>query len=174
MASRREMLAQRNLFEELLQLRDKQRQGRADNLSLIKGKDVPIELSRWGQIQWYLHPSLTDTANRAMIVWVMHIPPGSRTGKLKCQGGHIYYVWRGTKGHTVLDGVRYDWAKGCVINLPFRSDGVVFQHVNDGDDTVMLLAADENLVDALGVDRGSGFEILEPCPEWTAAQRKGT
>jgi hypothetical protein len=60
-----------------------------------------------------------------------------------------------------------------MINLPFRSDGITFQHVNDGDDTVMLVGAEENLVDALSVDRGSGFEMLEPCPEWTAAKRKG-
>lgn len=173
MANRRDALAQRNLFDELLQLRDTQRGHRKEHLSLIKGKDVPIELSRWGQIQWYLHPALVDTANRAMIVWVMHVPPKSRTGKLKCQGGHIYYVWRGGKGHTILDGVRHEWAKGCVINLPFRSEGIVFQHFNDGDETMMLLAAEENLVDALSVDRGSGFEILEPCPEWAAAQRKG-
>lgn len=173
MADRRDALAQRNLFDELVRLRDAQREHRPTHLSLIKGKDVPVELSQWGLIQWYLHPALVDTANRAMIIWVMHIPPRSRTGKLKCQGGQIYYVWRGTNGHTVLDGVRHEWGKGCMINLPFRSDGITFQHVNDGEDTVMLVGAEENLVDALSVDRGSGFEMLEPCPEWTAAKRKG-
>jgi len=172
MASLVEELSKRNLFEELIALRDRQRDWRKDARTLVKGKDVPIELNRWGQIQWYLHPSLTYTANRALIVWVMHIPAGSHTGKIKCQGGHIYYAWQGGRGHTVLDGVRHDWAQGCVINIPLRPQGVVFQHFNDGPETVMLVGAEENLVDALTVDKGPGYEMLEPCPQWAAAQRK--
>ncbi|HXG43087.1 MAG TPA: hypothetical protein VNL95_10240 [Dehalococcoidia bacterium] len=164
-------LQSRNLFQELLELRDRQREWRRSALNLVKGSEVPLELNPWGLVQWYLHPAITDTSNRALIVWTMHIPPGSRTGRLKCQGGHIYYVWKGTNGHTVLDGVRYDWARGCVINIPLRPEGVVFQHFNDGDETVVLVAAQENLVDALYVDQGSGFELLEPCPEWLAARR---
>ncbi|GBD12254.1 hypothetical protein HRbin24_00255 [bacterium HR24] len=168
---RYQQLKSRNLFQELLELRDRQREWRRSALNLVKGSEVPVELNPWGLVQWYLHPSITDTSNRALIVWTMHIPPGSRTGRLKCQGGHVYYVWKGSTGHTVLDGVRYDWAQGCVINIPLRPEGVVFQHFNDGEDTVVLVAAQENLVDALYVDQGSGFELLEPCPEWLAAQR---
>jgi gentisate 1,2-dioxygenase len=173
MTDRGEQLSKRNLFDELVALRDRQREWRQGALRLVKSKDVPVELNPWGQIQWYLHPALTDTANRALIVWVMHIPPGGRTGKLRCQGGQIYYVWQGTKGHTVLDGVGHDWAQGCVINLPLKPEGVVAQHFNDGDDTVRLVGSEENLVDALDVDRGSRFEIIEPCPEWLAARPKG-
>lgn len=171
MVNRIEELKRHNLFDELIALRDRQREWRKDARTLIKGKDVPVELNRWGLIQWYLHPSVTYTANRTMLVWVMHIPPGSHSGKLKCQGGHIYFVWRGGRGHTVLDGVRHDWAQGCVINIPLRPQGVVFQHFNDGAETVMLVGAEENLVDSLTVDKGPGYEILEPCPQWSDAQR---
>ena len=35
------------------------------------------------------------------------------------------------------------------------------QHVNEGDEDTDLLCCSMNLVDPLGVDRGTGFEILQ-------------
>lgn len=167
---RKQALMRRNLFEELIQLRDQQRADSKNALCVIKGSDVPTELSRLGLIQWYLHPAINDTVSKAKIVWVTHIPPHSRTGKLQCQGGQIYYVWKGGSGHTVLDGERHDWGVGCVINIPLGGYGVVFQHFNDSDEEVLLIGAEENMVDSLSVDRGAGFEILESCPEWDERQ----
>src|SRR5256885_481926 len=102
-------LEERNLFEELMELRDRQRADLATSTPIIEGRRLPVELSRWGRIQWYLHPGMTDIASRAQTMLVMRIASGSRSGKLQCQGGQIFYVWKGTKGHTVLDGVRHDW-----------------------------------------------------------------
>lgn len=169
MTDRYESLKDRNLFHELLELRDRQRQAGVNALQVIEGEKIPIELSEWGRIQWYVHPAMTDVASRAILFWVMHIPPKSRTGLLRCQGGYIFQIWRGSAGHTVLDGERHDWGLDCVINIPLRPGGVTFQHVNDGDDEVLMLGSCLNLVDPLTVDAGSGFEILEPCPEWAEA-----
>jgi hypothetical protein len=155
-----------NLFDELMKVRDEWRGNLKDATPVIRGKDIPLELNQWGLIQWYVHPSIKDTVHRAEIVWVMHIPPKSRTGKLSYQGGHVYYVWKGSKGHTIIDGKTYNWWGKCIINLPIKPSGIVFQHFNDGDDTVKLLGTEPNFVQALGMDRGSKFEVLEPCPEW--------
>lgn len=166
MGDRYEALKERNLFEELIALRDRQRADAATALPVVEGAKLPVELSRWGRVQWYMHPAIHDTATRAQIMWVMRIAPGSRTGKLSCQGGHIYYVWKGSGGHTVLDGERHDWDLDSVIDLPLRPAGIVYQHFNDGDDEVVLVGTQLNLVDAVGVDAGTSFEVLEPCPEW--------
>lgn len=168
MTDRYAALAQRNLFQELMDLRDRQRREMDGALTIVKGSEIPIELNPWGRIQWYVHPTLTDTASRALLFWVMHIAPGSSTGELHCQGGHIYQVWRGTSGHTMLDGVRHEWARDCVLNIPLRPGGVTFTHYNDGDDEVKLLGSCLNLVDTLTLDAGSTFEVLKPCPEWEA------
>ena len=41
------------------------------------------------------------------------------------------------------------------------------QHFNDSrSEPAKLVCAEGNLYDMLGVDLGSGFEILEPCPEY--------
>lgn len=154
-----------NLFEDLIRIRDEQRN--RDGFALLKGKDLQFELNRWGYVKWYMHPSVNDTVTKTLIVWVMKIPPKSKTGKLLCQGGHIYYVWKGTRGHTTINNAEHKWGAKCVIDLPIIPNGITVQHFNDGDDTVELIGTEENLVDALNVDKGSGFEILEPCPEWT-------
>lgn len=157
-----------SLFEQLLRLRDRQRDEGRGFQGVIKGRDVPIELSPLGRIQWYLHP-LLQTGAHVENFWVTHIAGGSKTGKLKCQGGQIYYVWRGGPGHSVLNGESYEWNQGCVILIPLLAEGVSVQHFNDDPDKeAILLGAEENMVHCLGVDRGAGFELVECCPEWLA------
>ncbi|HWP29280.1 MAG TPA: hypothetical protein VNM50_07060 [Chloroflexota bacterium] len=158
---RGERLAQRNFFNELMALRDKQREQRKGAVWLIKGETLPWEENPLGRMRWYLHPMIEDTAIRTLIFWVQEIRPGGRSGRLQFQGGQVIYVWSG-RGHTVLDGVRHPWEAGDVINLPLRTEGITVQHFNDGDEVVRLVCAEANLVHALGVDRGVRYEVLEP------------
>jgi hypothetical protein len=160
----------RNLFQELIDLRDRQRKSAGVNLSLIKGARLPVETNPWGRIQWYMHPTLTDTATRTLMVWTMRIAPGSRTGRLRVQGGHVFFVWKGERGHTMLDDERHDWTTECVLNLPLRPPGITYQHFNAGPDEVVLVGACLNLFDVIGVDGGTRFEVIDPCPEWAAMQ----
>jgi gentisate 1,2-dioxygenase len=77
----------------------------------------------------------------------------------------VIYIIQG-RGYTMLDGVRHDWEAEDVVNIPIRPNGVVVQHVNiDAREPVVLICADLNLVDLLGVDRGAVFEQLEAAPE---------
>ncbi|MCZ6491359.1 MAG: hypothetical protein O7A06_12615 [Acidobacteria bacterium] len=153
-----------NLFEELIKLRDMHRKRVENGVVVVKGKDRPLEKNRLGLMRWYLHPSLTNTVIRTLITFVQEIPPGSRTGRLHFQGGQVLYIWEG-KGHTILDGVRYDWKQGDAMNLPLRRDGVTVQHFNDDPDQPdPLVASEVNLVDQFGVDRGTRFEVLEEAP----------
>ena len=162
--ARTESLAQRNLFAELLALRDQQREQRQDAVWLIKGNALPWEDNPLGQMRWYLHPTLDDTAIHTLMLYVQEIPPGGRTGRLQFQGGQVIYVWAG-RGHTRLDGVRHPWEAGDLINLPLRTEGITVQHFNDDPDApVRLICAEPNLAHSLGVDRGVGFEVLENAP----------
>jgi gentisate 1,2-dioxygenase len=164
MADRYEELAKRNLLDELIALRDKQRELKKKEIKLVKGEKIPWEHNKLGRIRWYLHPTLDDTAIRSLLLFVQEIPPGARTGRFKFQGGQSIYIWEG-KGHSLIDGVRYDWQGGDVVNLPLRRDGVIVQHFNDdAQNRVRFVACELNLTDALGVDRGCGFEIIEEAP----------
>jgi hypothetical protein len=169
-STRKERLAQRNFFDELLRLRDQQRDQRRDALQVIKRGELPLELNPHGYVRWYLHPFIEDTAIRALIFYSQEIPPGSRSGKQKHPGELMFYIVSG-RGHTLIEGVRHPWKADDVISIPTRQDGTVYQHFNDDPDhPAELVGCELNQVHRLGVDRGSAFEELDPAPEYAAAQ----
>src|SRR6266496_1753456 len=150
-----------NLLEWLYQLRDRQRQHQRQGAWLIKGRDLPWENNRQGKMKWFLHPALSNTSIRSMIVFEQEIPPGGRSGAQKTPGGSVLYILEG-KGYTLLDGERHDWQAEDLVNIPIRAQGVVVQHVNaDPRRPVRFVSADLNLVDILGVDRGAELEQVE-------------
>lgn len=158
------------LFDALLQVRDAQRASMQDAEWLIRGDDLPWEVNAHGKMKWFLHPSLEGLALRNLLLYVQEIPPGSRSGRQKCQGGVLFYVLQG-QGYTLLDRSKHPWKAEDVINLPIREEGIEYQHVNtDPDQPALLVACEPNFVDILGVDKGSGFEEIEPAPEYVTAQ----
>jgi hypothetical protein len=161
MTERSDRLRKRNLFQELIDLRDSQRDAQQDAMWVIKERDIPLEVNPLGRMRWYLHPNLDDVAIHALIVSVQELAPGEVSGKLHFQGGSVIFFIDG-QGETVLDGETYTWKAGDLINTPLRPDGVTLQHFNSGSETARFIEASPNLVHALGVDRGSGFDVLEP------------
>jgi quercetin dioxygenase-like cupin family protein len=159
------MESQKNIFELLMKQRDEEREAKKTAKVVVKGKELPLEMNRMGLFRWYLHPYQKDAAHRALLIWVQEIPPGSRSGKQKTQGGRIHYVLEG-RGYTEVDGVRHEWKQGDMILLPIKTYGVVYQHVNsDPKAKARIVAAEPNIYAGLGVDLGSGFEQLEDSPD---------
>ena len=154
-----------NLLEALFERRDRQRAMLAKSIKVVDGDNLPVENNRMGIYRWYLHPDKEDVAVRTMLFWAEEIPPGSRSGIQKHQGGRLHYVQEG-QGYTDIDGVKYEWEKGDMILLPIRAQGVTFQHFNtDPQNQARLVCAEPNWFDALGVDLGSGFEQIESSPD---------
>ena len=167
-SARTEKLAGVNYWEELLRMRDEQRKQRETAVMLVKGKDLPLERNRQGLMRWNLHPAIKDTVIRSLMIFVQEIPPGSRSGRLKFQGGQVIHILEG-RGHTILDGVRHDWVAGDTLNLPLKKRGIVVQHFNDDPQKAAKFVAGEvNWVDCVGVDRGSGLEQIEASPDYKA------
>ncbi len=59
-----------------------------------------------GLMRWYLHPSITDTVISSLVFFEQPIPPGSRTVRLRFQGGQVIYIIEG-RGHTLIYGVKH-------------------------------------------------------------------
>jgi hypothetical protein len=166
MSDRTERLAAQNFWGELLALRDRQRADRKGGMQVLKRRDLPLEANRQGFMRWYMHPEIKDTVLSTYLCFEQEIPPGSRTGRVKFQGGQVIYVIAG-RGYTLLDGVKHPWEAGAVINLPLRRGGIVVQHFNEDPETpARFLAVEPNLYACTSVDRGSGFEQLEYAPEF--------
>jgi gentisate 1,2-dioxygenase len=105
--------------------------------------------------------------------YMQEIPPGSRSGRQQCQGNVVMHVLEG-HGYTTIDGVPHSWVAGDVINLPVREEGIIYQHFNgDRERRALLVVCEPNLTDAIGVDKGCGFEELEPAPEYRDQQATG-
>jgi hypothetical protein len=163
---RKSELAKVDHWEELLKLRDRQRDQYKDGIQVIKEKELPLEVSRQGLMRWYLHPEIKDTCLSVLLFFQQEIPPGSRSGRLKFQGGQVMMITEG-KGYTTIDGVKHPWKKGDVLNLPLRDGGIIIQHFNaDPDNPARFVATEPNWVNGVSVDRGCGFEQLEDAPEY--------
>jgi gentisate 1,2-dioxygenase len=116
-----------NYWDELLALRDRQRGERASGLQMIRESDLPLEVNRQGLMRWYMHPSIRDTVLSTMMFFEQEIPPKSRSGRLKFQGGQVMMIVEGS-GYTLIGGVKHAWSAGDVVNLPIRGDRIVVQH----------------------------------------------
>lgn len=163
---RYQQLAQTNFWDELLAMRDRQREQKKKGIQVIKGSKIPQEKNRQGLMRWYLHPAIIDTALTTEMFFEQEIPPGSRSGRYKFQGEQVMYIVEG-RGHTLIDGVKHPWVAGDVLNLPVRKNGIIVQHVNeDPDRPAKFVAAEPNFFACTGVDRGSGFEQLQDAPEY--------
>ena len=158
--------APQSLYAELIRLRDQDRKQRTRGLTVVKGSLLSWEKNPQGIMKWYLHPSKEDTAIQSLLIFLQEIPPGSRSGIQKYQGGMVIYILEG-RGYTNIDGEKHEWEAGDVVQLPLRPKGIVYQHVNtDPENPVRFIACEPNYVHALGVDRGSGFEQILPSPDY--------
>jgi hypothetical protein len=165
-SERKKRLATVNYWDELIKLRDVQREQAKNGIQVVEEDELPLENNRMGLIRWYMHPSITDTVLTTLFFFHQEIPPGSRSGRLKFQGGQVMLIIEG-KGYTMLDGVKYAWEAGDVLNLPLRANGVIVQHFNsDHEHPAKFVACEPNWFACTSVDRGCGFELIEESPDF--------
>ncbi len=153
------------LLDSLYRLRNQQRERIAKARWIVREQDQLLECNRMGYYRWYVHPDFDDVVMRHILFWVHEIPPGSRSGKQKHQGGRIHFVVQG-EGYSIVDGKRYDWVPGDLLMLPIKSGGCTCQHFNSGSQTARLACAEPNWSGILGVDMAAGLEQLENSPDY--------
>ena len=133
----------------------------------VRRDEITPEVTPFGLLRWYLHNDLDAPVTHSLYFCELEIPVGSRSGRLRHQGGMVHLVVQGS-GHTLFDGEEHEWAARDVVALPVRPDGVIFQHVNTGTGPVRMVVAWPNLDSSIGPEGGVAMEILEPAPEFTA------
>lgn len=152
-----------DLLSRLLERRDRERAALARSMLSVPLEEAVLEENAQGGMRWYLHPDVPGPCIRSMLVYRYEIPPHSATGRQLVQGNIASFVAAGF-GRTEVSGVEHPWQAGDVIAIPPLRDGSTVQHFNDSDEEALLITAEPNLLDAFGVDMGSGFEQLEPHP----------
>ncbi|MGH9035117.1 MAG: hypothetical protein ACRD0O_05080, partial [Acidimicrobiia bacterium] len=86
-----------SLYGELFRRRDEERGRRPDAALVVSGGSRPVEESAQGRLQWYLHPALDTAALHTLGLYVQEIPPQSRSGRYRWQGGEaiVFLAGRG-------------------------------------------------------------------------------
>ncbi len=156
-----------SLWDSITRRAAAERERIAHGRSTVRRSQLPVEVTPFGLLRWYLHPDLAEPVTKSLYFAELEIPEGSRSGRLRHQGGIVCLVVQGS-GYTELDGVEHAWEKRDVIGLPVRPEGVVFRHVNNGVGPVRMIVAWPNLDSAVGPEGGVHLEVLEPAPEFEA------
>lgn len=94
---------------------------------LIKGKEIPFNMSSMGIRRNYAREWMDDLCIDNWVIFVHDVR--THSGKHTHQGGLAIFVLNGN-GYTVVDGRRFDWAEGDLICLPIKKGGVEHQHFN--------------------------------------------
>ena len=102
-----------------------------------------------------------------MIFFQQEIPPGSRSGRIKFQGGQVILVLEG-KGYTRhrRRQARTGRPATCSTCRCARAASSCSTSTPIPNVTVKFVATEPNWTDCTFVDRGSGFEQLEDAPEY--------
>jgi mannose-6-phosphate isomerase-like protein (cupin superfamily) len=119
---------QENPYERILAYRRALRERNLTGPVVVKSGDREMSQARQGRLKFFLDPlSFKETPLQHWRVFMHEIK--TRSGKHTHQGGLVIYVIEG-KGYSVIDGERIDWAKGDLVLLPMKPEGVEHQHFN--------------------------------------------
>jgi len=98
----------------------------------------------------YVNPSTGRSVLPTLGCYIQMLRPGIRTRSHRETSSAVYHVVAGA-GHSVIDGVRFDWTHGDFFAVPPRA---WHEHANDGGDPAILFSfQDVPLLTALGLYR---------------------
>jgi hypothetical protein len=155
-----------NLYEESFQFFSEARRRARTGKVVLKGREVPLELSRQGYYKIYLTPETRDVCSSLFMVFATDIK--SHSGMHRHQGGLVIYIIEG-EGYTLIDGQRVDWESGDLILLPIKPGGIEHQHFSrdPGKPCRWIAFVYAPFTDVLG----SEFEQRQESPDWQRANR---
>lgn len=140
------------------------RQHDRDNRSvppLIRGEDLDVDESAFGDLRWYLHPGADGFGGAApILVFTQDLAAGRASATLHCPGNGFAYVLDGVARIRVDDETHEVGADDMVL-LPARKNGVRVSVTADRDSATNVVFSMANLSGLGGVGLGADFAIVE-------------
>ena len=128
-------------------------------LATYKWADTLDQINRWrgddgsphdGIVLEYANPFHDGPVLPTMSCYAQLLRPGEHTTAHRHTSSTVYYVLEGC-GHSVMDGVRFDWAEGDFFMIP---PWTWHEHANTADTDAMFFAiGDKPIVDAFRMYR---------------------
>ena len=147
-----------NFYDRWLNLWDEAEQERRDARKFIHEEEV-----EWTSTPQDTKVGLLVAPETGFRTWgtetlIAEIQPGWHTGK-HSHGEEGIHIVEG-KGFSIINGARYDWAKGTTLWIPF---GAEHQHFNTGDDTARYFSLMSLSLEHLaGVAKVEQLEVCGP------------
>lgn len=140
-------------YERTVQLADEAGERARSGPIVIHTRDLEMEVvASVNRKRAYIsEPEILGSMVQTMAMFVAEIPPGGHTGKHRHFNEALIYILRG-RGHTVIEGERYDWGESDVISVPLFS---WHQHFNDDPEQFVRYLGITNvpLLRAMGLNR---------------------
>jgi quercetin dioxygenase-like cupin family protein len=150
--------------------------GVMDRVKVVKGSQIGWETTADGRVKVLSGKDRVDQRIFTVDVYEQEIAPGSRSGKHWHMADEVLYVMSG-RGHSLHWDVeaeiaeryyariskepsRHEFEAGDTVYVPTNT---VHQHVNDGDQPLMLLSGQNRIFQYLGYDN---VHVFEPAPEY--------
>ena len=125
---------------------------------ILRGRDIEMRPSRSGGRRIDLAAPWCGSPVRTLHVFLREVPPGGQSGMHRHRNEAVLHILKG-RGHSDVEGVRYDWEAGDTLCVPMWS-----WHTNCNDDpdnpARYLACINRPLMEALGV-----WEIEDPDEE---------
>ena len=145
--------------------------GAAQKRKVVKKSETRWEDTRDGRVRIISSPDTTDVRTNSVDVYQQEVGPGGKTAKHWHMADEAVYVQKG-KGHSLHWDVeaeiadkyyariaekpsRWDFTSGDLVYIP---QNTVHQHVNDGDEPLLFISAQNRLFKQLGYDNVAYFE----------------
>ncbi|WP_159887788.1 cupin domain-containing protein [Paenibacillus puerhi] len=101
----------------------------------------------------FINPSNGRTANANIAAWMHKLPGGFHSQAHRHTSSSIYQVFKGS-GHTIIDGIRYDWSQGDFLVIP---NWAWHEHVAD-QDSYLFSVSDSPIMDKFDLQREERYE----------------
>jgi gentisate 1,2-dioxygenase len=101
----------------------------------------------------YVNPNTGGPLMPTIACWIQLIRPGVRTKAHRETGSAVYFVFDG-RGHSVIDGQRFDWRKGDLFVVPTWA---WHEHASDDGEAVLFSVQDTPILRALGLHRAQVY-----------------
>ena len=150
-------------YDTVLAITEARRNRAANGRVLIDGAEIPWQTNRQGEIGYYIHERVEDTAMTDWRIFIHRIRQHS--GAHIHQGGVVLYILSGS-GYTVVNGIKHEWTEGDLVLLPVVPGGVEHQHFNTdptkpSDFLAFIFLPFQDATGAI-------FEQTKDSPEWRA------
>jgi quercetin dioxygenase-like cupin family protein len=145
--------------------------GAAQRKKVVKPSDAPWQNTRDGRVRIISSPQRTDVRTNSIDVYVQEIAAGGKSAKHWHMADEAVYVVHG-RGHSLHWDVeaeiaekyyarvaetpsRWEFTAGDLLYIP---QNTVHQHINDGDQPLLVVSAQNRLFKQLGYDNVAYLE----------------